>query len=145
MDNEYFAKQLLKLSEARMDATLKQETFFQHILIVSSGILGIVISLHTNNSPYICIRLVFVLALILLALGCLTTAIALYDYSRLPDRASRDFQDELQIALREDRKANPVLVTFGKRTLFCQKACLILLPMGICVLTLYSILTVIFQ
>ncbi len=137
---KYYKDQIEALSEARMEGTRTQRTFFQQILIVSSSILGIVISLHSSTSPHLYIRLVYLGALSLLTIGCMVTGLVLYDLAQLPDRAAKDFVSEVRSAIQASREVRPVGVLLRKRTEICEKILLFLIPFAFFLLTLYAIL-----
>ncbi len=132
-----------KLGNNIKEVTLsKQETFSQQFLLVSSTLLGIVVSLHSTNSQCLYIRLVFLLALVLLSLGVLANMIVVADFLQIRERAQKAFHDEWSSAVREDRQMGPLKVDWRKRTLFSRKAALICFVSGLIVLTSYSILIV---
>jgi hypothetical protein len=74
-DLRYYKTQLTVLADLAEKASQLRFAFFQHILLVSASVLGILISLHENSSPCIYIRLVFLLSLVLFGLGILSTGI----------------------------------------------------------------------
>jgi hypothetical protein len=143
MDNRYYYNQLETQADLAAQSSDKQAAFFQHILLVSSSILGILISLHTNTSAILYIRLVYVLSVASLALGVLTTGIVVYDHSRMLEDLRRKHNRESIDALKDDRKLNPVYATKKKRTSFCEKYSLFLLVIGLFLLTIYAILAAI--
>ena len=139
-DLKYYQGQLRVVSELVEKSSQLRFSFFQHILLVSSSILGILIALHSSNSPYIYIRLVFLLALVLFALGILSTGVVVHDLSLLVADIQLKYSKEVQRASRADREANPVFAAKKKRTLLLEKWCLILLSSGLFVLVLYGAL-----
>jgi hypothetical protein len=139
-DNSYYWDQMKKLAELAVQSSEKQETFWQHVLLVFSGTFGIVVSLHSDNSPDLHIRLVFALAVVLLSLGTLCSAIVVYDHSQLVERARLEFSTEVQKALREHRAVKPVYTNMRKRTLFCKLLSCVFLVCSILSLASYSVL-----
>lgn len=140
MDNDYYRKQLGQLVDLTEKSAEKQLSFFQHILLVSSSTFGILISLHSNSSSCLYIRLVFSLATVILSLGCLTTAIVVYDHSFFVERSRQLFRTEVQSAMKEDREVAGVVVEKKKRTKFCEKASYILLCLSLILLSCYAVL-----
>jgi hypothetical protein len=140
MNNEHYRKQLDLLVGLAEKSADRQLSFFQHILLVSSSTFGILISLHSNSSSCLYIRMVFSLATVLLSLGCLSSALAVFDHSFLVERARQAFRSEVQNAIREDREVTFVVVEKKKRTVFCEKACYILLCMSMLLLSFYSVI-----
>jgi len=121
-------------------ALSKRESFFQQLLIVSSTLLGIVISLHTTNSPHLCIRLVFVAALVLLALGVLATVFVVFDFLQIRHQSRQVYLTELNTASQNNRPVGYVQVEAKKRTAFLEKSSLLFFVSGLIVLTSYAVL-----
>lgn len=118
----YYKDQLSVMEKATNQSTDKILTLWQHILLVSSGIDGVLISLHCESPSHLYIRVVFFLSVVLLSAGVSCSAIVLYDLSMLAERARRKFQKELKNAIQEDRALKDVRVELPKRTLFFQKS-----------------------
>jgi hypothetical protein len=72
-----------------------QQKFFQHALIVASSTFGILISFHDKAFQYQYTRWVFLLAIVLLSIGILSSSIALYAVSTLNVRLMRSSLKEL--------------------------------------------------
>lgn len=138
MDNSYYKDQLKLLVEMTNEASEKRISFFQHVLLVSASILGVIISLHTTNSQCLYIRLVFLASTVFLLLGTLSLAVVLYDFSILAERARQSFRKEVQDALQKDRKCEMVFVGNPKRTLFLEKIAYIFLILGFILLVAYN-------
>ena len=145
MDCDYYQKQLKLLGDLTEKSSDKQETFFQQILIANSGILGILVALHSIPSTSLCIRLVFVIAIVLFSLGILSTGITLYDHSMLVERVRQAFRHEAETALKNQRKLNVVSVEKKKRTLFFEKCSLFFPVFGLIALVIYTILITFIQ
>ena len=114
----YYREQLPVLENSTNRAIDKQLSLWKHILVVSSGIDGVLISLHCESPSHLYIRVVFFLSVVLLSAGVSCSAIVLYDLSMLAERARRKFQKELKNAIQEDRALKDVRVELPKRTLF---------------------------
>lgn len=140
MDSNYYVEQLHKIADLSQKSAEKREFFFQQILIVSTGTLGILLSLHTQQSESLYTRLVFLFAVLLLSLGSLTAGITFYDYSMLSERTRQSFQIEVEKALDEGREAQAVFVKKKRRTLFCENFSLIALILGLFTLFVYAVL-----
>jgi hypothetical protein len=138
-DIQYYRDQLPKLAKLAEKSSRLRFAFFQHILLVSASVLGILISLHENSSPCIYIRLVFLLSLLLFGLGILSTGIVVYDHSLLQEDLQKRYSEESQQALREERELSPLFAKKKKRTVFHEKWSLILLASGMIVLMVYAI------
>ena len=141
MDETYYRSQLPKMEDLTNESAGKQESFFQQILIVSSGIPGILVSLHSSQSKDLCIRLVFAFAILLLALCVLTALIAVYDHSRFSERIRQAFRTEYQNAMIIHRRLNVVTVDKKRRTLLCEKTSLLSLISSLVLLSTYTIMT----
>ena len=138
MELKYYQDQLKPLVEMTNIASEKKISFLQHVLLVSASILGVIISLHTTNSQFLHIRLVFLASTVFLLLGTLSLALVLYDFSVLPERCRESFRKEVQDALQKDRKCDIVTVPHKKRTLFLEKASYIFLTLGLILLVTYN-------
>jgi hypothetical protein len=142
MNNSYYLEQMQKIAELAQKSSEKREFFFQQLLIVSAGTLGILLSLHAQQSEFLHIRLVFLLAVLFLLLGTLTTGIAFYDYSNLAERTRQDFHAEVEKALDEQRAVEAVFVKHKKRTKVCEKISLVSLILGLITLFIYTVFNV---
>ena len=138
MENQYYKNQIKLLGKITNESSEKKISFFQHTLLVSASILGVIISLHTTNSQCLYIRLVFLFSTVFLLLGTLSLAVVLYDFSNLPERGRQSFHKEVQDALQKDRECNLVTVDHKKRTLFLEKASYIFLILGLILLVFYN-------
>lgn len=130
-----------RLSELINESCLQQEKFFQHILLVSASILGIVAALHDTHEQCLCIRLVFVSSILLLGLGTLIIGIVVYNHSMLYERHRADFHAEFLSAVREERRVKDVRTGKKKWVICAEKASLIVLATGIFLLMLYVVLS----
>lgn len=142
MNYNYYYSQIERINEATEKSAEKQLSLFQHILLVSSSTFGIVISLHTNSSPFLCIHLVFALSVVLLSLGILSVAIVVFDHSFLVERTRQAFRLEVERAMKMDEEVQPVFVSKKRRTLFCEKIVYIVLPTSALTLCVYALLSV---
>jgi hypothetical protein len=84
--------------------------------------------------------MVFVSATALLSLCILTTGMVLHDIAMLVERARQAHYNELNKALPEEKKVEPVFVSKKKRTLFCEKCSLISLVVSLILLVVYTAL-----
>ncbi|WP_423128481.1 hypothetical protein [Gaoshiqia sp. Z1-71] len=140
MDSNYYYSQLEQLNEVVKESADKKISFYQHVILVSSSILGIIISLHTITSPCIYVRLTFVLSVISLLIGILSMVVVLYDFSHLPERIRPVFQNEIEKSLKKDEKVNPVFVKHKRRTLILEKISYLFLLLGMALLVTYNVL-----
>lgn len=137
---EYYEKKMRTMEDLTNQSSQRTLSFWQHILLVSSSIDGILISLHAGQSEHIYTQLAFLLSTVVLSLGILTTSIVVYDYSMLLERTRQKFADEFQNALREGREMRNVVVDTRKRTKFFENFSLISLICAILFMLLYTIL-----
>ncbi len=130
MNNEYYKEQIRQLTEVMEKSTEKKISFFQHLLLVSASIVGIVISLHTTNSESLYIRLVFLVSTTLLSLGALSLTVVLYDFSKILETLCQELRNDILDAMKTDRECKIVSADQRKRTLFLEKTSYILLTLG---------------
>lgn len=140
MDVNYYKRQLSHLAELTEKSASKQSSFFQSLLVVSVTLLGILISLHDNTSGTPLLRLAFAVAVSLLSLGILSTAIVLYDWSTILEKTRQKFVVEAQNALREDRPLHSVSEDRKKTSVVCEKLSYILLSSSLLLLTVYAVI-----
>src|SRR4051812_48099068 len=69
-------KQLLDLAEKR---NTKDYEWTKNVILMASGLLGILVSLHNNKSPSIPTHYFFCITILTLGLGILTGTIFLYE------------------------------------------------------------------
>ncbi|HHU96859.1 MAG: hypothetical protein QM237_10775 [Bacteroidota bacterium] len=141
MDNSYYKQQLEYLAEMTEKSAEKQRSFFQSILIVSVTLLGILVSLHDSTTESRPLRYLYALSVALLALGILSSAIVLHDWSKILERARKKLSDEAISALRENRELKPIPVERKKISLICEKTVYISLVTSLLLLTAYAILS----
>jgi hypothetical protein len=137
---DYYEKQFKLGEELTTKAAEKILSFWQHILLVSSSIDGILISLHAGNSESLYIRLAFFLSTILLTTGVISTSIVVFDHSMLPERGRQKFVQEARDACQEDRKLNPVFVNKKRRTVICERLSSISLISALFLMLAYTFL-----
>lgn len=141
MDNQYYYDRLQELNKLKISALNRRVSFFQYILLASVSILGITASLHTNSSPVLYIRGLFVASIVLLSLGVLTCAIVLYEVQHMEDTFQKKYHSEIDNALKEGRKVNSVFANKSKKMEVCETITLISLTLGLISLSLYACLS----
>ncbi len=134
-----YQSHLEKLEELARESAEKQHTFLQHILLVSSSSLGILISLHPTTPEYLYTRWGFLLSVILLGLSVPLGTIALYSQTKLVDRARQAFANECAKSIGENRSPRMVTVAKTKTHVFCERATYILLSLGWLCLCFYAV------
>ncbi len=77
--------------------------FFQHILLVASSMLAIILSLHEAQYPTMCIRVVFLLSTVLLSLGILMLGIVVYNHAQRHAVLLKILQKEVEEANKNQR------------------------------------------
>jgi hypothetical protein len=138
---DYYRDQFRLLAELKDQLISKKISFFRQFLVLSTSMLGILVSFHPTLSANLYIRLVFVLGVLLLLFGILTIAKVVHDYTALTDQKVKAFYVELQTALQEERQLEDV---FGghlkKMTRWCEKYSLPILFMSLVMLSVYTVL-----
>lgn len=133
-----YANNIKELNEL---STERQAQLYQTALIATTGFLGILLSLQPISTPlprYI--RVVFLAALVLLTLGCLSIAIILYDHSMLFERVKKAYTEESENALRERRHVSLVTVGHLRRTKILSRVAPISVAASLLFLLIYSFL-----
>ena len=137
---EYYKKHQKKIEDITAQSSQRILSFWQHILLVSSSLDGILISLHVESSEHLYIRWAFLLSIGLLTLGVLTTSILLYDHSMLIERCRQQYVQEVHTAIQEDREIGAVLVQKKKSTTVCEWISTISLILAVLLMLSYAIL-----
>ena len=136
MDNlQSIFEQIERLSR---EAEAKESSFLQHILLVTSSTLGILVSLHPSAPEHRYSRWVFVLSVVALGMAVLCNTFSLYARTRLVRRAQKELSDECSKAIRENRPMNPVCVGWEYHV-FCERATYILLVVALISLCSYAV------
>jgi hypothetical protein len=97
------------LSEKRAD-------YHRQLLVAGSALFGILISFHKSTGECPLARLTFAVAVVLLALGILSSAVSLYRPINAIARARKLYTEEAIQALHEDRE--PDYVAVGSKMIF---------------------------
>lgn len=121
------------------EAEAKESSFLQHILLVTSSTLGILVSLHPSAPEHRYSRWVFVLSVVALGMALLCDTLSLYAQTRLVRRAQKKLSEECSSAIRENRSMNPVCVGREKYHVFCERATYILLVIALICLCSYAV------
>lgn len=138
ISNSYYQEQRKTMIELMNKSTDKILSLWQHILLVSSGIDGVLISLHIESPLSLYTRLVFFLTVFVLSVGVSCSAIVVFDLSMLPERARLESIEEYKKSVQDDRMMNPVYVGYRKRTLFCQKVSYFSFALSLLLLLVYT-------
>jgi hypothetical protein len=140
MDSQEFENQKIAQANYGEASVQKRASFFQHVLLVSSSIFGILVSLHSSSSSVLYIRLVFLFSVVLLALGILLAGLVTYDHAMTRERMRQAHYNAVENALAEGREVPSIAVSEKKRTRICEKISLLSLSSGVVALTVYTIL-----
>ncbi|OAV65497.1 hypothetical protein Barb6XT_02383 [Bacteroidales bacterium Barb6XT] len=117
----------------------KRSEWHQQLLVAGSALFGILISLHNTSLYGRYIRMTFALAIVLLALGILMTAISLYSYVYNLARARKAYTEESTSALHERRAIGAVYVHEKKVFAVCETAGYACFVLSVVLLALYSV------
>lgn len=132
-----------KLSKITVEENEALRAWFRHVLLVTSTLLGILISLHPTSQGILLPRLCYSLAAFLLALGILGTFVVLYNFSAISARKVRKtYSDELKNAIREQRDIRIVGVKTPKYVYIIEKVSYGCIGGAFVLLALYSLLLI---
>jgi hypothetical protein len=99
MSIEDALKLLSEISDKRDE---KKYNFVRHVLLMASGLLGILVSLHKTSSNGSISRICFALSLVLLTLGILFLTIALFGQGQTYKVLFRKWKEEIQAYIQQD-------------------------------------------
>ena len=119
-DADYYKRQIKNINKLGKEAIEKELFLWQYILVVSSGIDGIILSLQFESPLSLHIRVVFFLSALSLTIGVLCSAIVVHDISKLPKRLLDNSLAECNRSLESRTEMEPVFVNKRKRTLVFQ-------------------------
>jgi len=140
IDINYYLLQIDKHSKITKEAIRQKVSFLQNVLLASTSIVGILISLHNNNSQCLNIQLVFLLSVVLLSFGILCLALVLFDFSTIECRSAESFRKEIGESIENGVPLNLVPTTEKKFTSFFEVCSYVFLLMGFISLVIYSVL-----
>lgn len=135
-----YQKEAQVLKELMEEHVKIRRLWLQHVLLLASTLFGILISLHSNISYNLYARWNFALAIVLLALGILTTSIALYAHVDTLKRIRILYAKEAQNAIREGRATGYVNVNERKVFGICESIGYLCLIACVLLLASYSVL-----
>ncbi|MFW5700639.1 MAG: hypothetical protein ACOCWM_03030 [Cyclobacteriaceae bacterium] len=116
----------------------KRYVWQRHIQLLGSSLFGILISLHgIGAQQYPAYRLVFALAVVLLALGILLISLALYGHVNAVGRTHKALLDEVQKAGKEFRDIRGVSVPSRPLFVVCEWSAYICFGMSVLLLAFY--------
>lgn len=136
-------EELKRLEELSMESHNTLCSWLRHILLVTSPLLGILVSLHDTPHSNLCIRLCFALSNALLASGILCVLVALYGYSTKTVReVFQSYYHKLELQASDDHPPVPLarLVEYPKYALRCEKAAYACIGIAFLLLGTYSLL-----
>lgn len=140
MDNIESLHNRIKLySELREKHMQTRERWFQSLLVAASGLLGALVALTNNSQERIEIRILFVLTIVLLLLGILAAAIALFYNTEHASRAKKAARS--CISSKNDSIDARLYLSFSdpKKLLYCGVASYIIFSLSFISLIVYVI------
>lgn len=94
-NTEAYLHKLKTYTELREKHLGTRERWFQSILVAAAGLLGALVALTNNSLERIEIRILFVLTIILIVLGILAAAVALFYNLVYASRAKKEARSHL--------------------------------------------------
>jgi hypothetical protein len=130
-------EQLIELADKRDEVHF---SFIKHILLMASGLLGILVSLHRAASPDFITHFSFALALLTLALGILFLTIALFAQVAVHKQQFLKWKSEVVKQLRDENyKPKPIVAEPSRFYAFCEKIGYFSFSISIVLLAIYGI------
>ncbi|HBS87332.1 MAG: hypothetical protein A2W91_17290 [Bacteroidetes bacterium GWF2_38_335] len=136
-----FEKTLETYVETKNKSNEFKTSFIKQVLLMSTTLLGILISLHDKTINSTCTQIAFSVTLILLSLGILLLSIGLYEQVHSHNKLALDYWEEFRKHA-SDITYNPkIIVQYPlKIYLLCQKYGYVSLMISVISLTIYGIL-----
>ena len=139
MDIKPSLQQLVTLADKRDEVNF---AFIKQILLMASGLLGILVSLHKTTASTDNTRISFALALLLLSLGILLLSIALF--AQVADGRTKflRWKEELQLRLSNDTYQPKTMLSGNPPKIYglCEIIGYSSLLLSIICLTIYAVL-----
>ena len=126
--------------ELSKEMALQAISFWQNLLLVSSSVVCILISLHNSSHSNLYTRWAYLLAVLFLSLGSLSSGIVLYKQSRLFRNARRALIDEYKDASKQGRRMKRVVFVPKTHSAFLEILAFFLMLLGIFFLVSYAFL-----
>lgn len=118
--------------------------WLRHLLLLCSTVLGLLVGLQSTPLHTLLARWISALSIVLLALGIVVGAVALYGNTVLiAEKALRTHQDELQSALRENRPYEPFSLSLGVGFAVCETIFYIFSSLAVLCLVARAVITLI--
>ena len=108
--NEKIENLIQQVQEVIQERNTKHYAFLRHILLMASGLFGVLVSFHSKVPSDQEARYCFLIALGTLGLGILFGSCALYSEVFSLKRLQKDLTEEGKCMLREDRDQQNILL-----------------------------------
>lgn len=129
------------LSELANNISRTRNQWLQHVLLLCSAVLGLIAGLQPTITGNLPARLALVLTILLLAIGILSGAVALYgNLLGIAILQRRQYLEKALQALRENRPVGGVYGELPKRYAVCEVICYTCLFSSVVSLVAYSVL-----
>lgn len=111
----YYSEQMKYVQTLNEQALQGRTDMIRTVLSLQSILLGVLVALLPPTIQAIGLRWLGFSLLLLLLLGCLLSAVVLYDLTSIPRRAKEALMKELQLALKEDREMKQYEMIYQKK------------------------------
>lgn len=126
--------------ELSKEMALQAISFWQNLLLASSGIVGILVSFHSNSQSNQYIRWAYLLAILFLSLGSISCGIALYKRSKLFRNARQELIREYIDANKQGKNPKRLVFVGKERSGLVELLAFVLLLLGGLSLVSYAFL-----
>lgn len=111
----YYSEQMKYVQTLNEQVLQGQTDMIRTVLSLQSILLGVLVALLPPTIQAIGLRWLGFSLLLLLLLGCLLSAVVLYDLTCIPRRAKEALLKELRLALKEDREMKQYELIYQKK------------------------------
>ena len=111
----YYSEQMKYVQTLNEQVLQGRTDMIRTVLSLQSILLGVLVALLPPTIQAIGLRWLGFSLLLLLLLGCLLSAVVLYDLTSIPRRAKEALLKELQLALKEDREMKQYEMIYKKK------------------------------
>lgn len=111
----YYSEQMKYVQTLNEQVLQGRTDMIRTVLSLQSILLGVLVALLPPTIQAIGLRWLGFSLLLLLLLGCLLSAVVLYDLTSIPRRAKEALLKELRLALKEDREMKQYELIYQKK------------------------------
>lgn len=136
-----YSKEIEKINQLTANAKTASEAFIKQLLLMSSGLLGLLISLHKVPATSDVARWVYSIGMISLATGIVLLSVGLYTFVDMPKKIMKVEKENLISRLKGKANNDLFVINENKFYGYSAKAGYCALLISIVSIAIYGVLT----